>query len=195
MNRQPRHILPALLPILLWAVAPMPVSPSSAWGAAPRHNAHPATMGGPVVLTQQPGGVLDRTARLLNAGDLAAAAHRGDTPVVLVGSAPLSTRAGENALFVQLQSADLCGSAGCSTSVYLQRGTQDWIKVLDSVSGPVSLSRRTHGGMHDLVIDGTDRWIWNGTTYRDTMPAPPADDLRQSIERYQAQHPAARSPR
>ena len=42
----------------------------------------------------------------------------------------------EAALFVQLQSASLCGSAGCSTSVYLHRGG-DWLKVLDSVSGPI----------------------------------------------------------
>ncbi|TWB08527.1 hypothetical protein [Gluconacetobacter diazotrophicus] len=194
MNRPPRHILPRhILPLLLPVIMPM-LAFGPARGVAPRHPSHPATMGGPVTLTQQPDSVLDRAARLLNAGDLAAAARRGNTPVVLVGSAPLSTRAGDSALFVQLQSADLCGSAGCSTSVYLRKDKQDWIKVLDSVSGPVSLSHRTHGGMHDLIINGTDRWVWNGTTYRDTMPAPPADDLRQSIERYQAQHHKAPPP-
>ncbi|MBB2200023.1 hypothetical protein [Gluconacetobacter tumulisoli] len=183
MNRLPRH----MFPFLLLTAAPALAMPA---GAAPAHRtSRPAIPDGPVVLTQQPGTALDQTARTLNASDLAAASRRGDAPVVLVGSAPLSTRAGETALFVQLQSADLCGSAGCATSVYLQKGHDDWTKVLDSVSGPVSLSPRTHGGMHDLIINGTDRWIWNGHAYRDTMPAAPMGDLRQSIERYQAQHP------
>ncbi|MBM9403051.1 hypothetical protein JUN65_15850 [Gluconacetobacter azotocaptans] len=183
MNRLPRH----MFALLLVTAAPPLDRPAR---AAPAHRtSHTAIPDGPVVLTQQPGTALDQTARKLNAADLAAAARRGDTPVVLVGAAPLSTRAGETALFVQLQSAALCGSAGCATSVYLQKGHDDWTKVLDSVSGPVSLSHRTHGGMHDLVINGTDRWVWNGHAYRDTMPAPPMDDLRRSIERYQAQHP------
>ncbi|WP_323990204.1 hypothetical protein [Nguyenibacter sp. L1] len=192
MNRPPRHtlaILPAF-PAAMLLLAPLLLASGSA--AASGHVAHRQAMtGGPVSLTQQPGSVLDRTARSLSASDLNAAAKRGDTPVVLVGSAPLSTRAGEVALFVQLQSAALCGSAGCSTSVYLRKGQQDWVKVLDSVSGPVALSRRTHGGMHDLIINGTDRWVWSGTAYRDTMRAAGTDDLRQSIEQFQKTHPHA----
>ncbi|MBB2203770.1 hypothetical protein [Gluconacetobacter takamatsuzukensis] len=183
MIRLPRHtrLLPALAATLALAHAPAQ--------AAPRHPvAGAAESGDPVILAQQPGGALDQAARTLNQSDLAAAVGKGDTPVVLVGSAPLSTHAGDTALFVQLQSANLCGSAGCATSVYLRRDRRDWVKVLDSVSGPIALSHRSHGGMRDLIVDSTDRWIWNGTTYRDTMPAAPDTGLRQSIEQFQAQH-------
>ncbi|WP_408870099.1 hypothetical protein [Gluconacetobacter asukensis] len=163
--------------------------------AAPRHPAAPAIdSGDPVILAQQPGGALDQAARTLNAADLAAATRKGDTPVVLVGSAPLSTHAGDTALFVQLQSANLCGSAGCATSVYLRRDRHDWVKVLDSVSGPIALSHHLHGGMRDLIVDSTDRWVWNGTTYRDTMPAAPDTGLRRSIEQFQAQHHTEQPP-
>jgi hypothetical protein len=26
--------------------------------------------------------------------------------------------------------------------------------------------------MHDLLVHGHDRWIWNGTAYADTLPVP-----------------------
>jgi hypothetical protein len=26
--------------------------------------------------------------------------------------------------------------------------------------------------MHDLLVHGSDRWIWNGDAYTDTLPAP-----------------------
>ncbi|MBB2197608.1 hypothetical protein HLH44_09080 [Gluconacetobacter sp. 1c LMG 22058] len=190
MIRPPRHtrLLATLAAAMALAHAPAALS-------APRHQPSTTTESGdPVILAQQPGGALDQTARTLNQSDLAAAVKKGDTPVVLVGSAPLSTHAGDTALFVQLQSANLCGSAGCATSVYLRRDRKDWVKVLDSVSGPIALSRRSHGGMRDLIVDSTDRWVWNGTTYRDTMPAAPDAGLRQSIERFQARHHEQQPP-
>lgn len=124
--------------------------------------------GATVILAQHPGTELDRQAHLLQAQDLGDAHARGEHPVVLTASGPLSDHAGDMALFVQLQSPSLCGSAGCSTSVFLRRGTR-WTQVLDSLSGPVRIMPQAHGGMHDLVVDDGDRWIWNGTAYADTQ--------------------------
>ncbi|MFT8688486.1 MAG: hypothetical protein ABF714_13595 [Novacetimonas hansenii] len=126
--------------------------------------------GATVILAQHPGTELDRQAHLLQAQDLGDAHARGEHPVVLTASGPLSDHPGDMALFVQLQSPSLCGSAGCSTSVFLRRGTR-WTQVLDSLSGPVRIMPQAHGGMHDLVVDDGDRWIWNGTTYADTQAA------------------------
>ena len=164
-----------MLPLLL-------IQPASA--ARHRHGHAAPASGAPVILTQQPGSALDVAARQLNADDLASAARRRETPVVLIGSAPLSARHGETALFVQVQSASLCGSAGCSTSVYLRHGA-DWIKVLDSVSGPIKVLPTQAGGMHDLVVGDKDRWVWAGDTYRDTLPAVPIGNLKRSVERHQ----------
>jgi hypothetical protein len=93
---------------------------------------------------------------------------------MLVGSARLSGTGKQAALFVQVQSASLCGSAGCSTSVFVKRD-QAWQRVLDSVSGPIKVSPSLHHGMHDLLVHGSDRWIWSGKTYTDTLPAPAVD--------------------
>lgn len=130
-----------------------------------------------VALTQRPGSALEATARMLVAGDLKDAAAHGDTPLLLVGSAPLASgphRAARSALFVQVQSASLCGSAGCSTSVYVGE-RHGWRKVLDSISGTIKVDARSHDGMHDLLVHVHDRWIWNGTSYVDTLPAPTVD--------------------
>ncbi|CAM2915965.1 hypothetical protein AA15237_2909 [Komagataeibacter xylinus NBRC 15237] len=156
-----RSLLRALvLPVALMGLAGM----NAAWAE-----------GGPVILAQHPGTELDRQARLLVSPDLHDAAMQNERPVLLTGSGRLSDDPPRTALFVQLQSASLCGSAGCSTSVYLPDGRK-WIQVLDSVSGPISITPEMHAGMHDLLVDGTDRWIWNGTTYTDTQattePAP-----------------------
>lgn len=142
--------------------------------------------GAPVVLTSQPGTSLDKEARRLNAEDMAAAARHKERPLVLIGSAPLSTSGGSMALFVQVQSASLCGSAGCSTDVYLKRGN-DWDKILDSVSGPIELMSTSHGDMKDIVVDGTDRWVWKNNTYVDTIVAQDVPGLKDSIEQHQAQ--------
>ncbi len=142
-------------------------------------SSHHAPAGAAVTLTAQPGSALEQTATELVAADLAQARKAGDTPLMLVGSARLSTEPGRAALFVQVQSASFCGSAGCSTSVYLGHHGH-WTKVLDSISGPIKVSPRTHQGMHDLLVHGTDRFVWDGQMYRDTLPAPDAGLLRNS---------------
>ena len=125
-----------------------------------------------MALTTQPGSALETIATTLSADDLKQARASGDTPVLLVGSARLSTnRAMQAALFVQVQSASFCGSAGCSTSAYLKKGGT-WTKILDSISGPIKLSPLVHGGMHDLLVHAHDRFIWTGTAYADTLPVP-----------------------
>ena len=134
-----------------------------------RHSNNVSSLAGhQVVLTRQPGGELDTIARKLNADDLATAARHKEIPLVLVGSAALSPDGRDTALFVQVQSASLCGSAGCSTDVYLKKG-DDWVKILDSVSGPVTVLPRRHDGMYDIVVDGTDRWVWRKGAYHDTL--------------------------
>ena len=164
------------------------VLPSLPAKSAPHatHHHHKTVAANPVILTQQPGTALDTAARQLNAEDLAGAAKRGETPVVLIGSAPLSTSHGEPALFVQVQSASLCGSAGCSTSVYL-RHDGNWSKVLDSVSGPIKVLATSAGGMHDLQVGDKDRWTWFGSAYHDTLPAAPIGNLKRSVEKHQEQ--------
>jgi hypothetical protein len=163
----------------------LPLLPVPA-GAARHHHHRAAVAASPVILTQQPGTALDAAARQLSSDDLAGAAKRHETPVVLIGSAPLSTGHGEAALFVQTQSASLCGSAGCSTSVYL-RHDGNWIKVLDSVSGPIKVLATSNGGMHDLMVGDKDRWTWFGSAYHDTLPAAPIGNLKRSVERHQEQ--------
>ena len=133
-----------------------------------------------IALTTQPGSALEATAKQLVGGDLRQSRSTGDPPVMLVGSARLSTHGGPAALFVQVQSASFCGSAGCSTSVYVGHGTQ-WTKVMDSISGPIKLSRSSHRGMHDLLVHGHDRWVWTGHAYTDTLPIPDVD-LRHSTK-------------
>jgi hypothetical protein len=128
-----------------------------------------ARSGVEVTLSAQPGTPLDAQARVLAAEDMAAAARHGEVPLVLVGKASLALKGnGADALFVQVQSASLCGSAGCSTDIYLQRQGQ-WVKVLDSVSGPVEVLPTGHGGMKDILVDGSDRWVWKNNAYVDTL--------------------------
>ena len=144
---------------------------------------------GTIELTTQPGSALEATAIKLTAADLRQSQKAGDPPVMLVGSARLSVRPAPAALFVQVQSASFCGSAGCSTSAYLKHGAT-WTKVLDSISGPIQVSRRSHQGMYDLLVHAKDRWVWNGTAYADTLPAPEVDLLHSR----KAVSPAGASP-
>lgn len=125
---------------------------------------------GKVALSAKPGTELDATARRLAAADLQ------DDPraLVLIGSERLGRSGTGPALFVQLQSNRACGSAGCSTSVFLPTKT-GWVKVLDAVSGPVSVEPAEHAGMHDLHAGKSDRFVWNGKIYADTQPAPQVD--------------------
>lgn len=129
-----------------------------------------------VALSPQPGSPLDRAARALVGKDMAEAGRAGEQPLLLVGSAPLGTASDRPALFVQLQSARECGSAGCSTGVWLWRGGK-WVQVLDGVSGPVGVAATRTRGMADLVT-GKERYAWTGQAYRDVRGAP-AVDLRR----------------
>jgi hypothetical protein len=139
-----------------------------------------------VALTTQPGSELEATATQLVGADLQQSRKAGDPPVLLVGSARLATHRAPAALFVQVQSASFCGSAGCSTSIYLKHGDPrhggGWTKVLDSISGPIKVSRRSHHGMHDLLVHSHDRFVWNGHAYADTLPAPDIDLLHSKKE-------------
>ena len=129
-----------------------------------------APSGHPVGLTPHPGTRTDAAARQLVAQDLVEARRAGDQPLVLTATAPLGGPRDGSVLFVQLQSPRECGSAGCSTSAFQPEG-RAWRKVLDAVSGPILVQDASHKGMRDLMVGGT-RFVWTGTTYADTAPAP-----------------------
>jgi hypothetical protein len=133
--------------------------------------AAPAAPTGPVKLVPMPRTPLEATARQVAASDVA---DGGAGALLLIGSQHLGTAGTGPALFVQVQSPRACGSAGCSTSVYLPTKT-GWAKVLDAVSGNLVVEPAQHGGMHDLLVGKGVRWIWNGTAYADTLPAPQVD--------------------
>ena len=118
----------------------------------------------PVPLSPKPGSRLDAQARQLVAADLARAAAKGDAPLVLVAEAPLGNASDRPALFIQLQSERECGSAGCNTSVYLERNRK-WLLVLDSVGGTISVDSVRHNGLRDLIVGKGSRWTWNGKKY------------------------------
>ena len=140
---------------------------------------------GPVRLVAQPNSPLDATARKVAAADL----NDGDAgALLLIGSQHLGSAGIGPALFVQVQSQRSCGSAGCSTSVYLPTAA-GWTKVLDAVSGNVVVDAAQHGGMHDLVVGKNDRWTWKGQAYADTLPAPQVD-----LHPHRPRHPATRTP-
>ncbi len=143
----------------------------------------PAVPTGPVTLAARPGSPLDATARRVAAADVA---DGGRGALVLIGSQRLGTAGVGPALFVQVQSPRACGSAGCSTSVYLPLSS-GWHKVLDAVSGTITVQPTQHRGMHDLLVSGNDRWIWNGRVYDDTLPAP---QVNLHPRRHPAHHPA-----
>lgn len=151
-----RRILLACSAVFLVAAAPAP---------------HRPLAGMPVPMVSQPGSPLDQAARRLSTEDLADAAEHGDKPLILTGTAALG---GERpALFVQLQSPRQCGSAGCTTSVYLWAHGA-WSRVLDGAPGRVLVApTRTHG-MADLLVND-ERYVWTGSTYRSTHPAPQID--------------------
>jgi hypothetical protein len=91
--------------------------------------------------------------------------------LLLVAEAQLGAATDRPAIFIQLQSERECGSAGCNTSVYLERNKK-YVLVLDSVGGTVSVDSSRHNGLRDLIVGKDDRWIWNGKTYVDTRSAP-----------------------
>jgi hypothetical protein len=126
---------------------------------------------GPVQLAAQPGTPLEATARRVAAADVE---DGGAGALLLLGSQHLGTAGTGPALFVQVQSQRACGSAGCSTSIYLPTKT-GWKKVLDAVSGNVVVEAGQHGGMHDLMVGKSDRWVWKAGAYADTQSAPQVD--------------------
>ena len=132
-----------------------------------------------VLLAARPGTPLDAEARRLEAHDIAAGRAAGEAPLVLIGSAPLGAATDRPALFVQLQSARECGSAGCSTTVYLWQGGE-WRRVLDGVGGKLTVAAARTRGMANLVSEST-HYVWSGHEYRDAMPGPALDlrDLRR----------------
>ena len=149
--------------------------------------AAPSVPTGTVKLAAQPGTPLDATARRVAAADL----EDGDAgTLLLLGSQHLGTAGTGPALFVQVQSQRSCGSAGCSTSIYLPTKA-GWTKVLDAVSGNLVVEASQHAGMHDLLIGKNDRWIWKGKAYADTVPAPQVD-LRPRHPR--PAHPPRQAP-
>lgn len=140
---------------------------------------------GKITLTSQPGTALENTARLLNQSDMNFAIQRNEQPLLLIGSLNLSsTNKPKTVLFTQIQSASLCGSGGCSTTGYIKRNNQ-WVKVLDSVTGDIQVEKTIHKGMHDLSVSASDVWVWNGKTYVETQGGPSLKGLKQSIERHQ----------
>jgi hypothetical protein len=132
---------------------------------------------GAITLAERPGTPLDATARQLVARDLSESRSSGDTPLLLTGAASLGSASDRPALFVQLQSSRECGSAGCSTTVYLWQKSA-WKRVLDGVGGRIVVGPSKTRGMADLVTDNV-RYVWTGTEYRDSRPAPAAVDLRR----------------
>ena len=133
--------------------------------------AAPVVPAGPVRLAPMPGTPLEATAKQVAAADVE---DGGPGALRLLGSEHLGTAGTGPALFVQVQSPRACGSAGCSTSVYLPTKA-GWAKVLDAVSGNVVVEAAQHAGMHDLLVGKGDRWVWNGRAYADTLPAPQVD--------------------
>lgn len=157
-----RSALALCAALLLGAASPVKSTPSS-----------------PVTLQSNPGTKTDATARTLSADDLEAARSRGDQPLVLTARATLG--GAQPALFVQLQSQQECGSAGCSTSVYsIERGR--WQRVIDSATGLLRVSAKKTRGRNDIISEN-DRYVWNGTAYRSLDPAPATPDLRPHSRR------------
>lgn len=121
----------------------------------------------PIILKAAPGTKLDKIARTLNADLLKDDALHHNNSVVLVGTHALSPHKKNKALFVQIQSARLCGAAGCTTSIYLKKN-DNWVTILDSVNGNISLLPSKHHDFYDILIGHGDTWIWNGRNYEDT---------------------------
>lgn len=130
----------------------------------------PAFAAGPVVLAPAPGTSADAVARNALAQDLTQASRSGEKPLVLVGQVQLGQPTDRAALFVQLQSARECGSAGCSTSV-LAWSPKGWRRVLDGVVGTISVATTRHKGWADLVAD-RETYVWTGQLYRNARPVP-----------------------
>jgi len=130
--------------------------------------------GTPIVLRAQPGTEADRIGRQLMAREIAKSAQSGEPPSLLVATARLGKSRDSDLLFVQIQSPRDFGSAGCDTASFrLSEGK--WVRILDTVSGTIRVSTTRHKGMRDLIVQETDRRIWDGQKYANTVPIPPVD--------------------
>ena len=132
-----------------------------------------AISGVPIVLKSQVGTPADGIARQLMAREIMKATQVGEMPLVLVATARLGGLRDTDVLFVQLQSSRDCGSAGCDT-VSFRHTNGRWVKILDTVSGTIRVAATRHRGMPDLIVQDTDRRIWDGEKYASTVPMPPA---------------------
>ena len=170
----PRRILAAVAALLAVALPRPAFAAAEPAPRAVRATPKPQPAGGRqrVILTAQPGTSIDADARAAVARDLADASRAGDRPLLLVGSAALGGPNDRPSLFVQIQSARECGSAGCNTSVHLLRQRR-WQRVVDTVSGPIVVDTQRHNGMRDLIVNDRDRWTWDGRAYVNSRPAPP----------------------
>ena len=165
---------------LLLAGAAM-AAPSSPPNAGPHRTLPTISNGGAktisgalVVLRAQPGTQADRIARQLMAQQLMKASQLGEMPLVLVATPRLGNSHDSNVLFVQIQSPRDCGSAGCDT-VSFRHANGRWVKILDTVSGTIRVAQTRHKGMQDIIVQDTDRRIWDGEKYANTVPTPPSD--------------------
>lgn len=159
--------------------------------AAPLHHkktTHPRAQKAPlgkITLTPQPGTALENTALILNQTDINLAKQHNEQPLLLIGSLNLSsTKVPKTVLFTQIQTASLCGSGGCSTTGYFKKNNQ-WIKILDAVTGDIQVKKATHKGMHDLSVSASDIWRWNGKTYIEIQKGPHLNGFKQSIKKHQ----------
>jgi len=132
-----------------------------------------AIAGVPIVLREQPGSQADRVARQVMAPQLLRASQSGTMPLVLVATARLGKSHDSDVLFVQLQSPRDCGSAGCDT-VSFRHTKGKWVRILDTVTGTIRVASTRHRGMPDLIVQDTDRRVWDGEKYADTVPKPPS---------------------
>jgi hypothetical protein len=137
------------LAVVLVLTGTAEAKPSSLESRIPRpHPAPTTTDGAPVELAASPGSEADRLARQLMARELERDRQHGENPLVLVGMGRFNET--DEMLFVQLQSAGDCGSAGCNTIAFqFTRGR--WVRVVDTVgSGRIGAS--SHHGRPDVIV-------------------------------------------
>ncbi len=137
------------LAVVLALTGTAAAKPSSLESRIPRpHPALTTTDGAPVELAASPGSEADQLARQLMARELERDRQHGENPLVLVGMGRFNET--DEMLFVQLQSAGDCGSAGCNTIAFqFTRGR--WVRVVDTVgSGRIGAS--SHHGRPDVIV-------------------------------------------
>ncbi|QCE33561.1 hypothetical protein FAI41_08205 [Acetobacteraceae bacterium] len=117
-----------------------------------------------VHLSRHPGSDLEKIASSLNSDLIKDSQMHGEKPVIFTTSMHLGDSKEPAALFVSIQSGRLCGAAGCATSIYLLEKGQ-WTTILDDINGEISTLSERHKGMLDILVDKTDKWIWDGQRY------------------------------